>query len=166
MNDYFEFEGVTDELFLNKKENYNFEGNSSSGGSTDWGKVITSGLDTASKFIPQSGSRLNEDAKQGVASKKEAQALRKRINSECRIKPLVGKQKKAKWEECKNKVVEKFESKFSQSITDNQKKQELLLQLSQQEKQQQQSNKKLYVIVGVISLTLVLGTIIYLKKKG
>lgn len=65
MNDYFEFEGVTDELFLNKKENYNFEG-----GSTDWSKVITSGLDTASKFIPQSGSRLNEDAKQGVASKK------------------------------------------------------------------------------------------------
>jgi len=146
--------------------NSNFEGNTSpnSGGSTDWGKVISSGIDTASKFIPQSGSRLNEDAKQSISTKKEAQALKKRINAECRAKPVLGKKKKAKWDECKNRVIDKFDYKSNELKTQR----EIALK-AQQELQKQafkENSKKrnlTYVVVGVVAL--ILGVAIYKKMN-
>lgn len=142
----------------------NFEGGQKTGSSTDWGKVITTSLDTASKFIPQQqGGRLNDEAKQGIASKKEAQALKKRIKTECRAKPLIGKSKKAKWEECKNNVIKKFDSKFQQ--TQEERNTQNKLKLEQIEKQQKLNRRNNIIVVSIIGVVvLTLGFVIYKKK--
>ena len=139
-----------------------FEGESNS--KTDWGSVINTGLGIVDKSVNQSKGRLSEDAKQGVASKKEAQALKKRIKAVCRNKPLF-KSKQATWEACKNKVVEKFEASFGE----DKEKRELATKLASEQLAIEQKIKKRNqtIVISILSISvIVFGYFIYKKRKG
>lgn len=139
-----------------------FEGETNS--KTDWGSIINSGLGFVDKSVTQSKGRLNEDAKQGVASKKEAQALKKRIRTECRNRPL-GKSKRATWEVCKNKVVEKFEASFSEDKAKREVATKLALEKVEIEQKIRRRNQT--IIISVLGISLVVaGYFIYKKIKG
>jgi hypothetical protein len=139
-----------------------FDGESNS--KTDWGSVINSGLGFVDKSVTQSKGRLNEDAKQGVASKKEAQALKKRIKTECRVRPL-SKSKRATWEVCKNKVVEKFEASFSEDKTKREVAIKLALDQLTVENKIKKRNQTIIISILGISVIIV-GYFIYKKRKG
>ena len=139
-----------------------FDGENNS--KTDWGSVINSGLGFVDKSVTQSKGRLNEDAKQGVASKKEAQALKKRIKTECRNRPL-GKSKRATWEVCKNKVVEKFEASFGEDKAKREVATKLALEQLAIEHKIKKRNQTIIISILGISVILV-GYFIYKKRKG
>jgi hypothetical protein len=146
-----------------KLEVYNFEGNSTFVG-TDWGKVISSGLEISSKYIPPTGSRLNEDAKQGIAYKRESEALRKKIKAECRSKPILGKKKKDKWEKCKNDVVVRFEKRVEQDSGSRLNQKDLIQKNILQEQEQKQKRNQTYIVIGSVFL-LFLGFVLYKKMN-
>lgn len=160
-----------DDLFVCHKCNYdnssyyqksNFEGDLSSGGSTNWGNVISSSLETGSKYIPQSGSRLNEDAKQSIALKKEAEAKKKTVKAECGRNPWLGKKKNQAYEECRKRVIDKLEAK-SQELKTQRESENILKQKSLLQSQKTRRNQT-YVVAGVIIFAIV-GFIVYKKMS-
>ena len=128
---------------------------------TDWGQVINTGLGTADKYASQSKGRLNEDAKQGVASKKEAGALKKRVRAECGNKPLA-KKKKPKYEQCRKDTVAKFESKFTEDKTNRAIRDKMI-----SEQLEKESKRKQIIILSVLSVaTILVGYVLYKKFKN
>lgn len=118
--------------------------------------------DSAGKISESSVKRLNEDAKQGIATKKEAQGLKKRIKAECGKNPLFGKKKNQEYEECRKKVIDKLEAK-SQDLKTQRESENLLKQKSLLQAQKTKRNQT-YVIAGVIIFAIV-GFIVYKKMS-
>jgi len=170
MNDYFEFEGVTDELFLNKKENYsNF--------ALD---PVTAGIETAGKVAESVG--------------KVAEASAKKKEAEARIIEIGGK-RQAEYKQCedskefktfldpkkrKNRIADCKKAVNNRLLADENEQKQVVRRMTaieenklttdlEKEKSnvdEKKSSKKLYIVGGIVALVLVLGTIIYLKKKS
>ena len=163
MNNYFEnseiFENFDDEVFFNSNGT---SGQSTSG--VDVTQVISEGLKAGTEIGKSFGSsnRLNEEAKVGIAYKKIEQAKKKAIKTECGRKPLVGKNKKDKYENCRKEAIKRFEAKIEQSVSDkDMQRRSTMAQIEQQDKRKQQN-----LLIGVGVLILLVGAVIYFKRKS
>jgi hypothetical protein len=178
MENYFEFEGVTDELFLDRKnENY-------SGFALD---PVTAGLEAIGKSTEAIGkvAELGGKIAEASAKKKEAQAkiaeiagqrqaqldaCQKAKENNFRLDP---KKTKNKIRDCKDAVNKRFdadEKEQKEVVRRMTAIEEGKLSASIDEKsktiEEKKASKKLYVIGGIVALVLILGTVVYLKRRG
>ena len=169
MNDYFEFEGVTDELFLDKKENYsNF--------ALD---PVTAGIETAGKVAEATGKVAEASANKKVAEAKiieiggKRQAEYKQCEDSKEFKKFLDtKYRKNKIADCKKAVNNRLleDENEQKGIVRRMTAIEENKIISDVEKgksniEDKKISRKYYVIGGIFALGLVLATIIYLKKK-
>jgi hypothetical protein len=170
MNDYFEFEGINDELFLNKKENYsNFAVDPLTAGLEAVGK----GLEMGGKIAEASAKKKEASAKiTEIAGKRQAQLTACEKAKENRF-ALDPKKTKNKIKDCKDEVKKRLDSEENEqkdivrrmtAIEENKLTSDLEKEKSNID--EKKSSKKLYVFGGIVGLVLVLGTIVYLNKKG
>jgi hypothetical protein len=174
MNDYFEFEGVTDDLLLEENSNY-----------------LKNETEKKSSFSAVIIAKAVGDVAQGVGNIAQASATKK--EAEAKIKEIGGK-RQAQLSDCENnKAFKKFaDAKYRRNkIKDCQEEVKKRLDAEEQEQKEivrrmtaieenkltsdlekeksnideKKSSKKLYVIGGIVALTLVLGTIIFIKSR-
>lgn len=177
MKEHFEFEGFNDDLFLDKKENYsNFA------------------IDPATAVIEAGGKTIEAFGKGAEAVGKIAETSARKKEAEAKIIEIGGK-RQAQFKQCEdNKAYKKFlDSKYRRNrINDCQAEVKKRLDAEENEQKEivkrltaieegkltgdlkksefnvneKKSSKKLYVYAGVLGLFMVLGVIVYLKKKS
>lgn len=167
MNDYFEFEGVTDELFLNKKENYS---NFIAGAIV---KTVGQGMEMTGKIAEASAKKKEAEARIiEIGGKRQAEYKQCEDSKEFK-KFLDPKYRKNRIADCKKAVNNRLladENEQKQvvrrmtAIEENKLTSDLEKEKSNVD--EKKYSKKLYVVGGIVALVFVLGTIIYLKKKG
>ena len=169
MKEYFEFEGFNDDLFVNEKQNYsNF--------AID---PLTAGIETAGKIAESTGKVAEAEAKKKeaeakiieIGGKRQAQ-LKDCENNKAYKKAFDPKYRRNRINDCQAEVKKRLTAEENEQkeivkrltaieegkLTGDLKKSEFNVS-------EKKSSKKLYVYAGVLGLFMVLGVIVYLKKK-
>lgn len=181
MNDFFEFEGITEDLLLEENSNY-----------------LKNETEKKSSFAGAIIAKAVGDVAQGVGNIAQASATKK--EAEARITEIAGKRQaqltacekakenkfvfdnkkeRNKIKDCKDEVKKRLDAEENEQkeivrrmtaieegkLTSDLEKSSKDLEKSIKNIDEKKSSKKLYVIGGIVALTLVLGTIIYIKSR-
>jgi hypothetical protein len=174
MNDFFEFEGITEDLLLDKND-----------------VNILDEKEQKSSFSAVIIAKAVGDVAQGVgniaqasATKKEAEAKIKEIGgkrqaqlNDCETNKAFKKFADAKYrrnkiKECQSEVKKRLDAEENEQkdivrrmTAIEEKKIESDFEKSKSVTEEKKSSKKLYVIGGLVGLTLILGTLIFIRLK-
>ena len=178
MKEYFEFQGFNDDLFLDKnddlfldkKENYsNVSADPISAIATGVGQIAG-----ASGQIAEASARKKEaEAKIiEIGGKRQAQ-LKACENNKAFKKFLDQKYRRNRIKDCQAEVKKRLDAEeeeqrdiVKRTTAIEEGKLTTDLKKSETNISETKSSKKLYVVTGLVALVLVLGTIIFLKKKS
>jgi len=175
MKEYFEFQGFNDDLFLDKnddvfldkKENY----------SNVSAEIIAKAVGDTTQGIGQiaeaSARKKEAEAKIiEIGGKRQAQ-LKACENNKAYKKFLDGKYRRNRIKDCQAEVKKRLDAEeeeqrdiVKRTTAIEEGKLTTDLKKSETNISETKSSKKLYVVTGLVALVLVLGTIIFLKKKS
>ena len=182
MKEYFEFQGFNDDLFLDKnddlfldkKENYsNFVVGAIAGAVGQIAGAVGQ-IGDASARKKEAKAKIIE-----IGGKRQAQnnacetnkAYKKAFDKKYRRNRIKDCQEEVKKrldaeEKEQNDIIKRTTAIEENKLTNDFKKSEIDLKKSETNISETKSSKKLYVVTGLVALVLVLGTIIFLKKKS
>ena len=185
MKEYFEFQGFNDDLFLDKnddlfldkKENYsNFKGDPVTAIAGAVGNIAGSvgQIADASARKKEAKAKIIEIGGKREAQKKACEdnkAYKKFLDRKYRRNRIKDCQEEVKKrldaeEKEQNDIVKRTTAIEENKLTNDFKKSEIDLKKSETNISETKSSKKLYVVAGLVALFLVLGTIVFLKKKS
>ena len=182
MKEYFEFQGFNDDLFLDKnddlfldkKENYsNFVVGAIAGAVGQIAGAVGQ-IGDASARKKEAKAKIIE-----IGGKRQAQnnacetnkAFKKTLDRKYRRNRIRDCQEEVKKrldaeEKEQNDIIKRTTAIEENKLTNDFKKSEIDLKKSETNISETKSSKKLYVVAGLVGLFLVLGTIVFLKKKS
>jgi len=169
MNDFFEFEGFTDELLISKKQQFsNFAKTPLTAGFEAVGK----GFEMGGKIAEASATKKEAEAKiVEIGGKRQAQLNDCETNKAYK-KFLDAKYRRNRIKDCQNEVKKRLDAEENEQrdivrrmTAIEEKKIESDFQKSKSLTEETKSSKKLNVIGGLVGLTLILGTIIFIRLK-